>query len=56
MTTSIQSVLKNFPQVIYKVPRKISVYIALMIMSRERKNYAAMARSTGVNYRIAGAR
>lgn len=53
MTTSIQSVLKNYSQVILKVPKKISLHIALIIMSRERKNYAAIARSNNVSYRTA---
>ena len=53
MTTSTQSVFKKFSEVIFKVPKKISLHVSLMIMSTERKNYAAMARSTGVNYRLA---
>ena len=53
MTTSIQSVFKNFSEVIFKVPKKLSVHIGLMIMSSDRKNYAAIARSNHVNYRTA---
>jgi Transposase DDE domain len=51
MTTFSQSLSKNFAEVIYKVPKKISLYVGLLILSTERKNYAAIARSTGVNYR-----
>jgi hypothetical protein len=50
MATSAQSVLKNITDVIFKVPKKISLHIALMLMSTERKNYTAIARSTGVKY------
>lgn len=50
MATSIQSVLKNIPQVISQVPKKISLHIALMLVSSERKNYASMARAKNISY------
>jgi hypothetical protein len=50
MATSIQSVLKNIPQVICLVPKKISLHISLMLVSSERKNYASMARANNVSY------
>ena len=53
MTTSTQSVFKNLSEVICKVPQKISLHVALILMSTERKNYAAIARSTGVSYNTA---
>jgi len=53
VTTSAQSVVKNISGVISRVSKKISIHVALMIMSTECKNYAAIARSTRVNYRTA---
>lgn len=50
MTTSAQSVLENVVNVIYKVSKKLSLHVALMVMGTERKNYTAIARSTGVKY------
>lgn len=50
MATSIQSVLKNLPEVIRLVPTKISLHIALILMSSERKNYASMARANDISY------
>lgn len=50
MATSIQSVLKNLSEVIHQVPSKISLHIALMLMSSERKNYASMARANNISY------
>jgi hypothetical protein len=50
MTMPIQSVIKKVSKVILKVPKKISLHIALLIMSSERKNYASMARSNGLAY------
>lgn len=50
MATSIQSVLKNIPQVICLVPKKISLHIALMLVGSERKNYASMARANNISY------
>jgi hypothetical protein len=50
MATSIQSVIKNISEVILKVPQKISLHVALMIMTSERKNYTSMARSNGLTY------
>lgn len=53
MKALTQSVIRNLPKVIIKVPQKISLHVALIIMSTERKNYAAIARSNGVSYRTA---
>ena len=53
MTTFPQSVSQNFKQVILQVSKKISIHVSLIILSTERKNYAAIARSTGVSYRTA---
>lgn len=50
MTTFTQSVLENVSDVICKVSKKLSTHVALMLMSTERKNYTAIARSTGVKY------
>jgi hypothetical protein len=50
MATSVQSVLKNIPEVIRQVPSKIALHIALILMSSERKNYASMARANGISY------
>jgi hypothetical protein len=50
VTTSAQRILENASNVIFKVSKKISLHVALMIMSSERKNYTAIARSTGVKY------
>jgi hypothetical protein len=50
MATSVQSVLKNIPQVILQVPKKISLHVALILASSERKNYASMARVNNVSY------
>jgi hypothetical protein len=50
MATSVQSVLKNISQVICQVPKKISLHVALILVSSERKNYASMARANNVSY------
>jgi hypothetical protein len=50
MTTSIQRVIKKTKEVILKVPKKISLHIALMVTTNDRKNYASMARSNGISY------
>jgi len=50
MATSLQSVLKNIPEVICRVPKKISLYVALILVSSERKNYASMARASNISY------
>jgi len=50
MATSIQSVLKNISKVILQVPKKISLHVALMLVSSERKNYASMARTNNISY------
>jgi hypothetical protein len=45
-----QSVIKNIHEVTLRVPKKISLYIALMIKTSDRKNYASMAYSNGISY------
>ena len=51
MTTVVQSVIKKISKVILKVPKKISLHVFLLIMSKERKNYASMARENNIPYR-----
>jgi hypothetical protein len=50
MTMPIQRVIKKVSKVIPKVPKNISLHIALLVMSSERKNYASMARANGFTY------
>ena len=52
MAAPVQSVIKNFSEVMLnKVPRSISLYVALLVISKDRKNYASMARENNINYK-----
>jgi hypothetical protein len=50
MTTAVQSVIKNISQVTSKISKKVSMYVALIILTPERKNYASMAQSNKIAY------
>ena len=51
MTTSVQSVIKKISKVISKVPKKIALHVTLLLTTRDRKNYASMARDNNVSYK-----
>jgi hypothetical protein len=52
MTTMVQSVIKKITEVTLKnASKKVTLYISMLLASRERKNYASMARENNFTYK-----
>src|SRR5579872_4928271 len=54
MIATVQSVIKKISKVTFKkASKKVSLYVLMLILSKERKNYASMARENNFTYKQA---
>jgi Transposase DDE domain len=52
MIAAVQSVIKNISKVtLKKASKKLALYVSMLILSKDRKNYASMARENNLAYK-----